>query len=58
MIVQMLYNLEGHPQGRAEPFNDVADDSWYAAAVNWAASEGIVLGFGDGTFMYCKKVAR
>ena len=50
MIAQILYNMEG-AQGNGEAaFTDVADSQWYADAVNWAASEGIVSGYGDGTF--------
>ena len=50
MIAQILYNMEG-AQGNGEAaFTDVADGQWYADAVNWAASEGIVSGYGDGTF--------
>ncbi len=31
-------------------FSDVVAGEWYAAAVEWAAANGIVLGYGDGTF--------
>ena len=39
-------------------FTDVADGDWYATAVNWAASEGIVGGFGDGTFQPNAAITR
>lgn len=50
MIVAILHRLEGSPVVTANAFSDVDADDWYAQAVNWAASEGIVGGFGDGTF--------
>ena len=31
-------------------FTDVEPDSWYASAVRWAASEGIVNGYNESTF--------
>ena len=31
-------------------FSDVAEGAWYADAVNWAARNGIVQGYGDGRF--------
>jgi hypothetical protein len=50
MIAQVLYNLEGASSGADAAFDDVAADAWYADAVNWAAANGIVDGYGDGTF--------
>ena len=50
MIVSILNRLEGGPTAEAAGFTDVADGDWYAEAVNWAASEGIVNGFEDNTF--------
>ncbi len=50
MIVAILHRLEGSPTVTTNAFSDVSSDDWYAQAVNWAASEGIVGGFGDGTF--------
>ena len=34
----------------ANPFEDVPADAWYANAVRWAASEGVIEGYSDGTF--------
>ena len=31
-------------------FSDVPADAWYADAVNWAAANGIVEGFGNGQY--------
>lgn len=51
MIVTILYRLEGEPVvDDAMDFNDVAGDAYYAEAVRWAASEGIVGGYGGGLF--------
>ena len=51
MIVTMLYRFEGTPKVDAElPFTDVAEGAWYAEAIRWAAANGIVNGYGDGTF--------
>ena len=50
MIVSILNRLEDGPTAEAAGFTDVADGDWYADAVNWAASEGIVAGYEDNTF--------
>ena len=50
MIAQVLYNLESKPDSTSAAFNDVAAGQWYADAVNWAAANDIVSGYGDGTF--------
>ena len=50
MMAAVLYNLEGGSAGTAAGFSDVDAESWYADAVNWAAENGIVNGFEDGTF--------
>lgn len=51
MIVTILYRLEGEPVvDYAMDFTDVAGDAYYAEAVRWAASEGIVGGYGGGLF--------
>ena len=50
MIAQVLFNLESAPTGTLSAFEDVASGSWYYDAVNWAAAQSIVTGYGDGTF--------
>ena len=50
MIVTILYRLEGEPAVGASAFTDVAPGAWYARAAAWAAANGIVNGYGDGTF--------
>lgn len=50
MLVSILHRLEGGPSAESAGFSDVNDGDWYAQAVNWAASVGVVNGFDDGTF--------
>ena len=50
MIAQILYAMEDPAGSFAGAFQDVPDSAWYAQAVNWAAGEGLVSGYGDGTF--------
>ena len=51
MMVQILYNLEEQPVvTESAAFTDVAANVWYADAVDWAAGEGIVSGYGNGRF--------
>lgn len=51
MLAQTLYAMEGKPQAeREEHFTDVAQGDWYAAAVAWAAENGLVSGVGGTRF--------
>lgn len=52
MFVTVLGRVEGIDQTKYTKvsFNDVTAGSWYAAYVEWAASEGIVNGTGDGNY--------
>lgn len=47
MVASVLYRLEGGPEAEDAGFSDVSADAWYADAVNWAASVGVVAGYGD-----------
>ena len=58
MIVAMLARLENVTSAESAGFTDVSGSDWYATAVNWAASEGIVGGFGDGTFQPNAPITR
>ena len=58
MLVAVLHRLEGSPAASAGDFSDVADGDWYAQAVNWAASVGVVNGFDDGTFQPNAAITR
>ena len=50
MIVTILYRLAGSPAAGASGFSDVADGQYYAKAVAWASSNGVVNGYGNGRF--------
>lgn len=59
MLAQVLYNMENQPEVTTTgAFTDVPDHQWYANAVNWAASENIVAGMGDGIFAPNSPVTR
>ena len=59
MLVSMLYNLEGKPEITVEAdFVDVDAREWFVSAVHWAATNGIVSGYEDGTFRPYDKVTR
>lgn len=50
-FAQILYNIAGKPAVTyTGQFSDVSQDKWYAAAVSWAAQNGLVSGYPDGTF--------
>ena len=51
-VVTFLYRAQTDPQtGNTKgSFSDVADDTWYSAPIDWAASNDITNGLGDGTF--------
>lgn len=50
-LAQILFNKEGRPGvNYLLTFSDVASEAWYTEAIRWAASQGIVGGYGDGTF--------
>lgn len=51
MIVTILYRLEGSPAVHSSAgFTDVPSGQWYTDAVNWAAANRIVDGYGNGKF--------
>ena len=50
MLVTVLYRMTGSPAAAASGFQDVPAGEWYAAAVGWAAANGIVQGVGDNRF--------
>lgn len=59
MIAQILYAAEGKPTVSGVPkFSDVKAGKWYADAVNWAASKGLVSGVGNGQFMPESPITR
>ncbi len=51
MIVVALYRFDGSPEvSGTSSFRDVPNNTWYTKAVAWSEQNGIVNGFGDGTF--------
>jgi hypothetical protein len=57
--VTILYRLEGEPQaGSNNPYADVATGQWYTSAVLWADANGIVNGYGDGSFRPGRSITR
>ncbi|MDR0469738.1 MAG: S-layer homology domain-containing protein [Peptococcaceae bacterium] len=56
MAVTVLHRLAGSPEinvpvtASGGLFADVAEEAYYYQAVNWAAANGVVNGYGDGRF--------
>lgn len=51
MLAEILWNLEGNPTPEdVAPFLDVTSDKYYAKAIAWANENGIVAGYGNGTY--------
>lgn len=47
----ILYRIEGKPETTGDAvFSDIPQGEWYADAVLWAAEQGIVTGYEDGSF--------
>ena len=58
-VVAFLYRLEGSPPGDySSDFDDVPEDHAFYDEISWAAEEGIVTGYGDGTFRPTSLAAR
>ncbi|MBR4204189.1 MAG: S-layer homology domain-containing protein, partial [Clostridia bacterium] len=59
MIVTILHRIEGKPEVTyTGAFTDVPAGEWYTDGVEWAASHGIVLGYGDGRYGPLDPVTR
>ena len=61
MLVTVLYRMAGSPEveGKvAEKFKDCKGGAYYEKAVLWAAANGIVGGYSDGTFKPTNAVNR
>lgn len=50
MLATVLYRMSGETAEAGSSFGDVSSSAYYAAAVNWASSKGIVNGTDSGTF--------
>ena len=50
-IAAILYRAAGSPAASGgTAYSDVAETAYYASAVRWAAANGVVTGYADGTF--------
>ena len=51
-MATFIWRLAGEPEAEAKdsPFPDVAEGKWYTTAAIWAAENGVVTGYDDGTF--------
>lgn len=54
----ILYRLSGEPAVYGSSFSDIPASAYYAKAVAWAARQGVVEGFSDGTFRPDLPVSR
>ena len=58
-LVTILWRMQGQPAGSGSPaFDDVDEGAWYTEAVNWAAGEKLVEGYGNGHFGTADPVTR
>ena len=58
-IVTILHRLEGEPLSTVpSAFTDAPSSQWYINAVDWAAENGIVDGYGDGRFGPDDRITR
>ena len=58
-IAAILYRASGSPEiSGGTDFTDVVDTAYYADAVRWASTYGIVTGYGDGTFRPNNPITR
>ena len=59
MFVTVLWRYAGSPMiSKAAGFSDVPQNSWYSVPVAWAEENGVVKGYGDGTFGPTDLVSR
>lgn len=59
MVVTMLYAMDGKPSiSNLSPFKDVAATDWFVNPVVWAADNGVVSGYDDGSFRPTNPVTR
>jgi hypothetical protein len=58
-VVSWLWTAAGEPvPAGPHGFRDVRDTAWFDEALSWAAGEGLVSGFSDGTFRAGDPVTR
>lgn len=49
-LVTILWRMEGKPVSRSAGFSDVSSSDFYYSAALWAQKNGVIKGYGDGTF--------
>lgn len=57
-VVSILYRLSGESSEAVNAFDDVNQDDWFAAAVCWAAGNGIASGMSTNEFAPNEKITR
>ena len=58
MMAAIIYRMESEPEAPLASFSDVLSGAWYAPAVSWAQKNGVIQGYGDGTFGPDKQITR
>lgn len=58
MLATVLYRMSGETAEAGSSFGDVSSSAYYAAAVNWASSKGIVNGTGTDAFSPNASITR
>lgn len=58
MVVTILYRQEGEPEAEMCDFTDIPQGQWYTDAVSWAAANGIVTGYPDGSYRPNNPITR
>ncbi|WP_370758882.1 carbohydrate-binding domain-containing protein [Agathobaculum sp.] len=58
MLATVLYRMSGETAEAGSSFGDVSSSAYYAAAVNWASSKGIVNGTGADAFSPNASITR
>lgn len=58
MLATVLYRMSGETAEADSSFGDVSSSAYYAAAVNWASSKGIVNGTGADAFSPNASITR
>lgn len=49
-LVTILWRMEGKPVSGSAGFSDVSSSDFYYSAALWAQKNGVIKGYGDGTF--------
>ena len=58
-LAAFLWRLAGEPESTRDlTFTDVRADAWCAKALRWAAEQGVVTGYADGSFRPDQTVTR